>query len=193
MLESISFTQDWRCFKTGEEFIFRPDVNLLVGDQGCGKSSLLTAIRRDGIPNMSISDPDKLKDSVAKVIATECQSYTFDFERDNVRTKAHMGNTPVFQILSKWKSHGETNLAILENLTGVKDSVIFMDEPDMALSIRSIHFLVGLFEKFASNGNQVIASVHNPIVIEAFPRVLSLEHRAWISCHKFILSQGREA
>ena len=80
MLESISFTQDWRCFKTGEEFIFRPDVNLLVGDQGCGKSSLLTAIRRGGIQDMSVSDPDKLKDSVVEVIATECQSYTFDFE-----------------------------------------------------------------------------------------------------------------
>ena len=44
MLNTLKFKENWRCFKAGDTFDFRPGVNLLVGDQGCGKSSLLQAI-----------------------------------------------------------------------------------------------------------------------------------------------------
>jgi recombinational DNA repair ATPase RecF len=41
MLTKIEFQRDYRCFKAGDCFDLKPGLNLLVGDQGSGKSSLL--------------------------------------------------------------------------------------------------------------------------------------------------------
>lgn len=59
----------------------------------------------------------------------------------------------------------------------------------MALSVRSILALNDRFTQWALNGNQVIAAVHNPLVIEHSPVVLSLEHREWMSGADFIKTQ----
>jgi predicted ATP-dependent endonuclease of OLD family len=40
MLKSITFKQNFRCFKKGQSFQFEA-LTLLVGDQGSGKSSIL--------------------------------------------------------------------------------------------------------------------------------------------------------
>ena len=47
-----------------------------------------------------------------------------------------------------------------------------MDEPDMALSIRSVNKLVKLFKLLIRKQNHIICSVHNPILINGFNEVL---------------------
>jgi len=195
MLQAITFIKDWRCFKIDDAFAFQDGVNLLVGDQGTGKSSLLSAIRGNGV-KVEMGDPDWHKEAVAELVTNgkQCNSFKFDFEKDNFRTKGWFGGkTIAFHMRSMWKSHGEQNNAVLKNMAPAKDSVIFMDEPDMALSIRSAIKLVELLTKLADAGNQILAAVHHPIVIEAFPLVLSLEHGMWIPSDMFIASQYEEA
>jgi len=64
---------------------------------------------------------------------------------------------------------------------------MMMDEPDIALSIRSCHKLVDMMKKFEKQGHQIIAAVQNPIVIESFPEVFSLEHKMkWMKSEDFI-------
>lgn len=172
MLESLTFTQDWRCFKKGQIFTFRPGVNLLVGDQGCGKSSLLS--------EMSQREHSEIK------VARKMVTYKFDFERDNLRAKIACTKNVIAELRSRLISHGEANKIIFDNLDGVKDSVIFLDEPDTALSIRSAYILARWFEDLAEDNNQIIAAVHNPIIIGCFQEVLSLEHRQWMSSQDFI-------
>ncbi len=189
MLKSIKFTTDWRVFQEGMSFTFTPGVNLLVGDQGCGKSSLLKAIRGCGV-KLPLSDRDWFKEPVADVVtdrSSEC--FKFDFEYDNIRTKSNFGENVAFQVQSYRHSHGETNQGILGNLVGAVDSILFMDEPDMALSVRSILGLVEKFKTWTKDGNQIIAAVHNPLIIKSFPLVLSLEHGQWMSSQDFIGSQ----
>jgi len=188
MLQSIVFTEDWRCFKADDKFFFLPGVNLLVGDQGCGKSSLMAAIRNCGMdlkPGDRAYNPDK---KVAKVYtdgASQCMA--FDFEHDNFRTKGWFDSgTTAFHVASMWQSHGEMQNTILRGLLELENGVAFLDEPDMALSIRSACKLVETFNTVAEKGNQIIAAVHNPIVIEAFPMVLSLEHGEWVASEDFI-------
>lgn len=194
MLATITFTEDWRCFKVGEAFAFSPGVNLLVGDQGSGKSSLMSAIRNGAI-KLKRHDFDYREKKVATVMSDDkpCRSFKFDFEKDNFRTKScfDSGST-AFHIQSMWKSHGEQNVAVLDNMAKSQNSVIIMDEPDMALSLRSIYRLMKMLDTLADNGNQIIAAVHNPLLIEHFPLVLSLEHRAWIPSDMFIESQTKE-
>jgi predicted ATPase len=84
------------------------------------------------------------------------------------------------------KSHGETNIAMLNSLREAADCLVMMDEPDMALSIRTCQLLVKRLKELVDRGGQVIAAVHNPIVIQAFKDVLSLEHGRWMPSKDFI-------
>ncbi len=72
-------------------------------------------------------------------------------------------------------------------------TLLLLDEPDMALSIRSVHRLAALLQRAADDGHQVIAAVHNPIVIASQPRVLSLEDRTWMSSERFIMLASEAA
>jgi predicted ATPase len=187
MFQSIEFTEGWRCFKAGDRFDFRPGVNLLVGDQGSGKSSLIGALQGVGLKD----PPHKFKHLREGTIieATACETYFFDFEKDNVRTKGHFGENMVFQVSSMFHSHGETNIAMIDSLQAVDDCLVMLDEPDMALSVRTCRLLVKRLMEVADRGGQVIAAVHNPIVIQAFNEVLSLEHRRWMPGGEFIADQ----
>jgi predicted ATPase len=185
MLLSASFQKDFRCFHVGDCIKFRPGVNLLVGDQGTGKSSLLFALSKMAT---SRGDPPL-------VVETDCltTTYGFDFEKDNLRIKSDLSKDPVrfhAQMAGHFVSHGQfVNAILLGCLEKPEAATFFMDEPDMALSIRSIRRLSELLKELAAKGHQVIASAHNPYLIESFPEVYSLEHRRWMSSGEFIESQ----
>lgn len=68
-----------------------------------------------------------------------------------------------------------------------------MDEPDMALSIRSIAKLVGKLRQAVQNNCQVIAAVHNPLLINSFDEVFSVEHRRWMKSSQFVELQWQPA
>ena len=178
MLKSLTFTKDWRCFKEFQVFDFRPGVNLLVGDQGCGKSSLLETVKDAGSKN---------KHKRATVLTDkECTSLFFDFEKGNPRTLSYFGDDIGGQMAMMFSSHGEAVKAILKGLDAFTDGIAMLDEPDAALSIRSCMKLVARFKNLEQRGVQVIAAVHNPVVIEAFDSVFSLEHRLWMTGSEFI-------
>ncbi len=180
MLKKIRFDKDYRCFKKDDTFHFKQGINLLVGDQGTGKSSLLEVITKNG------------KNFPVAIEATPIKLFAFDFEKDNFRTKAFIdNNNPMFQVLVKKKSHGETVKAVLQNIVGVTNSLIIMDEPDMALSIRSIYALIDTFKEITDKGNQVVISAHNPLFILSYPDVLSLEEKKWVDSHTFFLSHTK--
>ena len=175
MIQSITFTEKWRCFEDGDTVAFVPGVNLLVGDQGCGKSSLLKAIQEGGSPTKSRKGPQ------VQIQCTTCHSKFFDFEKDNPRIQASFGSDVRAQVGAMFSSHGETNRAILKCLDDVKaGELVMMDEPDTALSLRSCKMLVQKFVTLAERGAQIIAAVHNPWVIQKFDSVFSLEYREWI-------------
>ncbi len=188
MLKQIEFIDDWRCFKKGDTFAFGPGVNLLVGDQGSGKSSILSLIAAQ-----SKARGYRYEIGIEKKVEFTVDSVTssgLDFEHDNPRTLSDIISGA--QILLKYKSHGQSNLAILNTLTQFSDALLYLDEPDMALSIRSICQLADLFTTCADKNCQIIAAVHNPILIGKFLMVYSLDHRRWMKSDDFITSQMEE-
>jgi predicted ATPase len=187
MLEKLEFVEDWRCFKTGDAIDFRPGVNLLVGDQGSGKSSLLQAIAA-----VSKAKNYKFEHSLAKKVKVTSKAIKcggFDFEKDNHRTQGYFDENIQAHMALMFSSHGQGNLAILQTMTNFSDTLLFLDEPDMALSIRSVSKLSKLFQEAATRGCQIVAAVHNPILIQAFTEVYSLERRAWVWSKEFVNSQ----
>lgn len=189
MLRTLDFIKDWRCFKMGDRFEFRPGVNLLVGDQGCGKSSLLKAIHVGGTKAKGLSGDKQPRNSVL-IEASPIKMYKFDFEKDNLRTQSYFGDNVQFQVASMWSSHGECTRAIIIGVEEASEVLFLLDEPDVALSIRSCNQLVTTFKGAAERGCQILASVHSLAVIQQFVNVYSLEHRKWMTSVEFIETQA---
>lgn len=198
MIKSISFINDHRCFKKMESYHFEPGINLLVGDQGCGKSTLI-----DQLYLISKNSPVQI--SYEQYGSESFAVRKFDFEKDNLRTidsESRQDVNLMTKIGLKWKSHGQANNLFLKSSLSIKEKTLFLlDEPDMALSIRSCHKLNHLFRELAKSGHQIIAAVHNPLVIKGggssdcnkncshlriHTHVLSLEHKAWLKPEVFI-------
>lgn len=186
MLKDLEFTEDWRCFKKGDLFTFRPGVNLLVGDQGCGKSSLLQAIA--AASKAKKYTYERGLEKRVKVRTTSIKCGGFDFEKDNRRTQSYFDSDLQTQLSLMFSSHGQGNLRILQEIADTSNLLLFLDEPDMALSIRSIVKLANIFKTAANKSCQIIAAVHNPILIQEF-EVYSLESRKWLDGREFVASQ----
>jgi len=191
MLTKLRFITDWRCFKKDEEIALKP-LTLLCGDQGTGKSSILQAIQ-ECIKDSS--DPARVKGLLSKQssvkVGTDKPTKTmmFDFERHNPRMSPHVSHG--FEVFSHFKSHGETVNMILNELTKQHEHCCFrMDEPDMALSIPSILKLIKMIKHCLNNGHQIIAAVHNPILIQSADIVFDVEKREWIIPEQFFRRMG---
>lgn len=177
MLHTITFLEKHRCFNEGDTFAFRSGVNLLVGDQGCGKSTLLEAIN------------SKAK---VKVVADLGKSAFLDFEKGLPRNKSDfLPNVDYLaQVAAGWSSHGQVVNAALRGMPVEYGLVVLLDEPDAALSVRSCVALVHQLNATVARGCQIIAAVHNPILIASQEAVLSLEHRRWMPGRAFLQTQG---
>jgi predicted ATPase len=194
ILISAKLKENYRCFGRGRKFSFEPGVNLLVGDQGSGKSSLINLIvdYGSGLPFRK----EKVRKLLELELGREGKLLAHDFEKANPRTLSHFldGAGTGFQVGSMFSSHGQTVRAILKALEdNTEPAVILLDEPDMALSPRSAHELGRMFNELAAAGNQLIVAVHNPIVIASQPRVLSLEHGRWLKSETFLAKHAEPA
>lgn len=193
-VQGVVFTRPWRCFNRGRKITFRPGVNLLVGDQGSGKSTLLELIT--SYTSSRKLENEEARKTIKLLVGANARVMSFDFERDNPRTLSHFhenADMMGFQIASRHRSHGETALGLINSfvihLTEKPKPdlcVVLLDEPDMALSPRSARKLARAFDEIAAAGHQVIAAVHNPIVIASQDEVYSLEHRRWMSSKTFL-------
>lgn len=197
MIEMLFFIKNLRGFKPGTSILFKKGVNLLVGDQGCGKSTILMALVEHGGVKKGFWKRDrKVKEATMLLMKDPKRVFAHDFENDSGRTAPAfdvMGMLPLEMSVSHMHmSHGQATRDIMNVAENAKDAYIILDEPDSGISNRTSMKLVKQLTKMAENGCQVIASVHHPWVIEAFPEVYSIEHRAWMGSTEFLKTQQDE-
>jgi len=185
VLRSITLKEKFRCFDEGFTLEFRPGINLLVGDQGTGKSSILQLVMMR-VPGWK---------EIAEIDADAGEVKGFDFEKDNPRmVRQFVDNIDVIaQVSMVMVSHGTFNRGMINDMSRMRDIVIALDEPDQALSVRSCYQIIRSFEQAVERGCQIVAAVHNPVVISALDLVYSLEHRDWVTPDIFLESQKTEA
>jgi predicted ATPase len=183
MLHTLYFKQQVRCIKPGTFVHFYDGVNLLVGDQGCGKSTVLQIICTLGGVQRAFWKHRPVNAKDVAILAgdqTPMRVFAHDFENDSARTAPSfdtmgmLGTQASLAMITM--SHGEASLAIGRLISELKDQLIILDEPDAGLSPRSVLTLADSFKKAAANGCQIIAAVHNPWLIEEFEMVFSVEH-----------------
>lgn len=194
-IEKIRFNKDFRSYREGDLFDFRPGVNLIVGDQGCGKSSLFysimnwqesgIAMRYDQTKSYMFLDTEtmnpRLKDSF--------EAHR-DFETVREAEKAefdHAINSLLYDY--KEQSHGQIMLPLIMAAKD-PDKTYFIDEPEAGLSIRSQYKIAEHFREMAKHG-QLIVATHSMVIMEEFGEVLSLEHKKWMSTAEFVETQKK--
>lgn len=178
MITKLKFVDDHLCFTKGQEFEFKP-ITLLVGDQGCGKSTMLGIIKNGNAPV-----------SVARTGPSQDKVLALDMEKDNPRTSpADVNNAASYKmsLVSHFQSHGEVLLPIIKFIDDAKNAYITLDEPETALSLRSQFLLVDLLKSALTRGNQIFVATHNLVLMEAFPdSILSLEHERYVTPEEFV-------
>ncbi len=201
-------------FKKGLHIDFHPSINIIVGENGSGKSSLFSIIK-----NYVGKKPDRLVlsmggykseeeyiDDYYKSRKTEIvidgeityrNTVFFSAEHDNpvvAIPKMLNPDSKSFPMMvsnlfdANEESHGESMQPVLEYiLTNAKNCCIFLDEPDTALSLKKQIWLVKAIRQSATkNGNQIFISTHALALINQFNSVYDMENRCWVERESYI-------
>lgn len=182
IIEEVTFEEDFRCFSKGEKIKLRKGINILVGENGSGKSSFFKVLADKSFRDKAII---KLKEGINR----ETLNFIFhDFEKMNPRVRGYVESRA--QIASIFKSHGEVNIVILKSLSKIKNTpIILMDEPESALSIsKTIEICRFLKTIEKENKSQIILSTHNPIFMCMTGMVLDFTNKPikWRTTRDFL-------
>ena len=188
--KKLKFDEDFRCYKAGDVIEFKAGINLIVGEQGCGKSSLFEAI----IKHFGILSVDFDPESGYVFLDTESmnprldESYKAHREFENWREEDKAkSEAAIDRFVHEYneQSHGQVMLPLLLGMKKVKRKTLFIDEPEAGLSIRSQYKVLAHYKELAKD-NQLVIATHSPIFMQEIGEVLSLEDRKWMSADGFI-------
>lgn len=219
MISEVQFKQDIRCFKSGDIVPLRDGVNVIVGANGCGKSTLIELVRsRFANRKMRENSWRSLgfrEEEAAACIAIKLDKFAhvlgYDFERDSGRGAPDLQYAKLdLQIYEMRHSHGEAAIKALNELILPLATVthfkkerlsLWLDEPDANLSPRSAYKLVRYLRLIANEyKHQVIVTAHNPIVVtgqipgdgNGWTEVFDMESRKWTAPNAFLESQAKQ-
>ncbi len=187
MIKSIKLSDDLHCFFKNQKFIFK-EINLLVGDQGSGKSTLMDLIFS------FIKNPNRNSSSIKVDIEAGITNYFyFDLERDNPRHQQgnpDSSNDMLYKLTVKSQSHGEVLLPLLREIKKMSNTYIFLDEPESSLSLRSQYEFIQILKDALTRNNQIFIATHNIVFMEAFKdNLISLEELKEVTLDDFKRSQ----
>jgi predicted ATPase len=189
-LKNVTFKEDFRNLKKGLSIDFKP-LTLLVGEQGSGKSSLLKLLSEN---DRKILKFDLSEETILKGIKT----YFFDTEKHNPRVRdmheyTNINGTPKGiglggKLSSHFKSHGEVLKSMTIDLLNkqTEPCVLFLDEPESALSLKNQVKLFDSIQNVLNKGCQVIIATHCLTLIQKVGWVYDMEINQWVKSKHFI-------
>jgi predicted ATPase len=169
-------------FKKGLTIDFKPNANVIVGSNGCGKSQLFKILNNkiNGISTDFGSDDDII------VNFEKIESMSVNFESDALKNSINPNPNDMENFLrqtamvldSREKSHGENSKILLDFYNNKENNILFMDEPENGLDLKSQVELIHKIKNLAKN-NQIFIISHNKMLIEAFDNIYDMDRFIW--------------
>lgn len=147
-------THRWRV-KRYRTLRFQPGLNLLLGPNGTGKSTVLRAIA-------NCPDCRRREDGPTKYLL-------FDAEQMNPRHSVGHIHTPTEMTLhlrAQFSSHGEILQAAFTTLQAAPGTCLLLDEPEAAQDFDHILALRAAMRRAAARGVQLIVATHEVLFWE---------------------------
>ena len=181
----ITITKDFRGLKKDTIYSFiKNEINIIVGDNGSGKSSLLMALRNYYKINSKNYMVSKLKD--ISVNETFDEAFAYDSYLDDPKG-ASMIDMDLFLMnggmQTLHKSNGETTfiklVLMFKDVSKVygKDILIILDEPERGLSFKNKLFLIDIIKHINMRHKVTfIISTHDTMFMELNESMLNIEN-----------------
>ena len=163
-------------YKAGSEFQLLNGINLLVGDNGCGKSTLIRKFIKANIDNFK----------GLKIINVDMEKANPKISKPDPE-KGTTYNMQEIQNIFMWsaESHGETREGVLLSILQYDFDLLILDEPEQGLSLRNqLKYLNILKEKI----KPIIISTHSKVFIENVEEVFDVETMQWVNSKEYLES-----
>lgn len=198
----ITIKKDFRKLKEGEIYIFDNPVNIIVGDNGSGKSTILTLLRSYLLrKNLLKTESNYLKKEIRE-FEEVCDIegldqfdnyYEYDAEVDTGKLMDMDTMIEFDGIFTSKMSSGEGDVyqlnKLLTEVQKTKNNLILLDEMDKGLSLKqrltypTILKLAALkFDSF------IIAISHGESLLNEFDSVLSMTSKKWVKSNEYYMS-----
>lgn len=204
----VTIEKDFRGLKQGTlyDFPFGAIKDFcIVGENGCGKTSLLNAIvgkftpkDKDGYGPITNQNKRKLSENISLSDHDFEVGFGFDASKEGSATidtaydaSAYLNNGGFY---ADRKSHGEGELIYISTfLAKIKDKIIpnktliCLDEFDKGLSLTNQVKVINLIERFAYQSKcNVLYSTHNPFLIQQSLVVFDFEKNEFVASDEYL-------
>jgi len=161
-------------FKKSSSFESKSGLNLLVGNNGCGKSMLINLLLKENVeylkgktiikidlesanPNISTPDPET---GITYSVQEICNKFMWNVE-----------------------SHGETREGVLKSILSLKFDLLILDEPEQGLSLKNQKKYL---EELKKLNKDIIIVTHSKVFIENIEEVFDVENMEWVESKKYL-------
>jgi predicted ATPase len=158
---------------------FKDGLNLIVGDNGSGKSTLIALLTKSDyeqdIKELTLTDDCKINGTEFKF---------FDTEKQNPRLKHEIEH--MYDVASHFMSHGEAIFPMVSAVETMKDIVVFVDEPEAAVSLKNQKIIYDSFIEAEKNNCQLIICTHSYVLIKNCDEVFDMGSRKWVKSNEYL-------
>ena len=184
LIESITITASERLRDLPRTMELR-DLTVLMGPNGCGKSTILQALADLTHPRYERKADTSVEFSRTPEGAAGFDVYTL-FYKDRANYKEHMEDYPdplaMFHDVMDIGhiSSGQRSFSQIEDIRTCENDLILIDEMDASLDWKSQQKFARRLKALAKK-NQIIVATHSQIVCAAMEQVYDLSRREWTS------------